>query len=634
MISTLRSAVGSWAIKILFVLLIASFAVWGIGDIFRGGGLDQRVGSVGDRSINLIEIDRVFQGQLDNLRRSFDPAIEPVTAIALGALDTAARQVVAVALVDEAAGDLNLRASDDAIALEIAQNPNLQGLDGQFDARIFRNILAANGLTEQDFLEQTRRETARQQLLNATAGSIAAPDTLVEVVYAHDNERRQAQFVHLLNDDQAEVPEPTADALSAYFDENSDAYQAPEYRRLAILTLRPEDLMDEIAVDEAELQALYDDRIDQFTRDETRDLLQAVIQDEELAKSISERAIDAGSLEQALEQTEDAPQSIPLAGVTRSQMLTPELADAGFALAEGQVSEPIESPFGWIVFEVQSVIEGGLTSFEDARAELEAELKGGAAADAAFEVSNQIMDERAGGATLDEVASQFGLEISRPVPVARDGSADLGQQAPELPFREALLDEAFALAAGEEGLLQEHADGGYFAVGVEELIEPRDRALEDVRDDVRQAVIAEAQAAAVAEMVDGIVARLDDGATLQSIAADLGLDVQNSDPARRSDVGTETFPIAAVQALFELEVGQHQRVESPVGEVVVVLSSIEAADESEDSSNRLQLVNALSETLRLELSDQLSDALSVEHPVELNRDRLVQFYTAQDLGGH
>ncbi|MEO1250348.1 MAG: SurA N-terminal domain-containing protein, partial [Pseudomonadota bacterium] len=240
MISTLRSAVGSWAIKILFVLLIASFAVWGIGDIFRGGGLDQRVGSVGSRSINLIEIDRVFQGQLDNLRRSFDPAIEPVTAIALGALDTAARQVVAGALVDEAAGDLNLRASDEAIALEIAQNPSLQGLDGQFDARIFRNILAANGLTEQDFLEQTRRDAARQQLLNATAGSIAAPDTLVDVVFAHANERRQAQFIHLLADDQAEVPEPTADALNAYFTENSDAYQAPEYRRLAILTLRPE----------------------------------------------------------------------------------------------------------------------------------------------------------------------------------------------------------------------------------------------------------------------------------------------------------------------------------------------------------------------------------------------------------
>jgi len=633
MINALRSTVGSWAIKILFVLLIASFAVWGIGDIFRDGGIDQRVGKVGDRPISLVEIDRVFQGQLDNLRRSFDPTIEPTTAIALGALDSAARQVVAGALIDEAAGTLNLRASDEEIALEIAQNPSLQGLDGQFDQRIFRNILASNGLTEQDFLEQTRRESARQQLLGATAGTISAPDTLVDVVFAHDNETRKASYVHLLNDDQTDVAEPTADALSAYFEENSENYRAPEYRRLSVLTLRPEDLLDEIGVDEAQLLARYDDRIDQYNSPETRDLLQAVVQDEEIAKSLAAAAAESGSLEIAVEQTADAPQVVPLAGVTRSQMLTPELADAVFALADGALSEAIQSPFGWHVFEVQTVSEGGLTPFEDVRDELEGQLKAEAAADALYEVANQVMDERAGGATLDEVAGQFDLRIERPTPVARDGSADLGGDQPDLPFREALLAEAFSLDAGDEGLLLEQSEGGYFAVRIDEIIEPRDRALEDVREQVREAVMAAARSDAVKAVASSIEARLGEGETLDEIATDLGLSVLESDAVKRTDVGSADFPIAAVQALFEMELDAHNLVESPAGQVIAVLTEINSADEADDAILRQQLTAGLSEALRIELSDQLSDALSAEHPVELNRDRLVEFYTAHDMGG-
>lgn len=634
MITFIRSTAGSWIIKILFVLLIASFAVWGIGDIFRDRGPDQRVGKVGNRNITLIEVDRVFQDQLDNLRRNLDPSIDAQTAIALGALDNAAQQVVAGALIDEAVEDLDLRASDEAIARAVAQNPSLQGLDGRFDPRILRNVLASNGMTENDFLALTRRDNARQQLLAASAGAITPPSTLLDAVFSHANERRSARFIILRSEDQTDVPEPTSDALETSFEENTEAYRAPEYRRLAILTLGPDDLLDEVAVEESQIQDLYEQRIDSYDRPERRNFVQIIAQDEEMAQRIAEAAQEAGSLETALESIgEDAPSSVTLDSVTRTSMLTPELGEAGFALADGSVSAPIESPFGWHVLEVTSVTPGGVTSFAEARSELEQDLIRRAAADAVFEVANQIMDERAGGASLSNVAASFGLTLQRPAPVDSQGETDLGQPSPALPYSQALLGEAFALDEGGESLLQEQPDGGYFAVAVEEVIEPRDRAFEDVRDQVHDVVMAEARAAAVAEQADQAVALLSEGRTLDAVASDLGLEVSEASGFLRTDAGADGLPVSAIEPLFASALGDHVRASSRDGEVIAVLSAIEPVDAASQSAARDQLAEQLAGALRAELTDQLSDALSAEHPVNLNRERLIQFYMADQLGG-
>lgn len=634
MITFIRSTAGSWVVKILFVVLIASFAVWGVGDIFRDRGLDQRVGKVGDRIITLAEIDRIFQDQLENLRRTLDPSIEPRTAIALGALDTAASQIVAGALIDEAADGLKLRASDDDIARDIAQNPTLQGIDGQFDPRILRNILASNGLTEKDFLAQTRRDSARQQILGASSGTITAPKTLVDAMFSYANERRSARFVYLLEDDQNDLDDPTSDALETSFEENSERYRAPEYRRLAILTLAPEDMMDEISIDEAQIQTLYEARSDTYNRPEFRDFVQVIVQEEELAKQITEAANSAGSLNSALDAIGDeAPSPVTLDAVTQKSMLTPELGDAAFAMIEGTISAPIQSPFGWHVLEATSIIEAGMTPLADVRADLLNELKSSAATDAVFEVANQLMDERAGGATLDDIARQFSLTVQYPVAVGRDGRPDLGGEAPDLPYAGPLLAEAFALDIDGESLLQEQPDGGYFAVRVEEITEPRDRAFEDVRDQVRDVVKAEMRAAAVAVLADDAVALLGEGRTLDAIAADLGLDVGETSGFLRTDPGSGDLAASAIEPLFGVETGVHVRVESPAGEVIAVLTAIEPADLVGDDPVRDRLADQLASALRVELTDQLSDALSAEYPVELNRERLLQFYTSQELGG-
>ena len=634
MINLIRSAIGSWVIKILFALLIASFAVWGIGDIFRGQGLDQRVGSVGDRQITLLEIDRVFQDQLDNLRQNLDPTIEPQTAIMLGALDAATQQVVAGALIDEAADDLGLRASDEAIARAVAENPSLQGIDGRFDARIFRSVLAANGMTEEEYLELSRRDTARQQVLTAAAGPLAAPDPLIEAIYAFQNERRSARYVRVNAADQTDVPQPTDADIEAYFEENAEAYRAPEYRRLAILTLGPDNLLEEVSVDEAQVRDLYERRRDQYVRAERRNFRQVIVQDEALAARIAEEGQSTGSLDAALEAVGgDLPATVALDGVARDGMLTEELGAAAFALEAGSVGAPIQSPFGWHVFEVVEALPGGVTPFEEARPELEQELERQAAGDAVYEVANQVMDERAGGASIDEVASSFNLQVLRPEPVDRQGQSEAGTPVAGLPYTEALLNEAFLLEPGDDGLLQEQPDGGYFAVAVEEIIEPRDRALDEVREEARASVLAAARAAAATEKAETLEAQLGEGRTLEAVAAGAGLEIAEADGFLRTDPGTEGLPASAIEGLFGVEIGVAVRAEGPEGEVVAVLTEVTPAGGAGAAAVRARVADQLAAMLRTELNDQLSNALATEYPVDVNRDQLMRFYTNDQLGG-
>ncbi|MEM8915226.1 MAG: SurA N-terminal domain-containing protein [Pseudomonadota bacterium] len=636
MIELIRSGIGSWAVKILFALLIASFAVWGIGDIFRDGGLNQRVGSVGDRDVTLAEIDRAFQGQLDVLRQRYDPTIEPATAIQLGALDSAIQTVVSGALIDEAASDLSLRASDEDVALVIAENPGLQGLDGRFNPRMLRNMLAMNGMTEEQYLNLTRQDAARQQVFGVAAGGITPPGELVDTIFDYAGQRRVASYILLENSTYASDEEPSSDALQAFFDENTGNFGAPEYRRLTIVTLGPENVLDQITIDEAEIQAQFESRADQYNLPERRDLKQIIVQDEALAASISEAANEAGSLEGAAETlSEDVPDTIPLLDVTQSDLLTPELGEAVFALASGTISEPIQSPFGWHVFIVDTVEEATVLTLEDVRDDLELELRQDLAGDVMFEVSNQILDARAGGATLSEVADQFGLTLLNPVPVDRSGQADIGQEAPEIPFAADVLREAFALHQGEESLLEELAEGSYFAVTVDEIIQPRDRSFEEVRDDVAEAVRLDQQATARTEVADGITARLEEGQTLAAIATDLDMTVADTEPLIRSNPGSADFPTPGIVALFEAaEPGDTFRFETPTGEIVAVLSDILSTDDDGVTGlNRDRLAGALSDALRVEINEQLSQALTSRHQVSINRDRLVEFYTSDQLGG-
>ena len=153
-----------------------------------------------------------------------------------------------------------------------------------------------------------------------------------------------------------EVETPSDETLSAYLAANAKTYEAPEYRSITLLTLAPEDLLAEIEVSDADLRAAYDARIDLYRTPEQRKLEQLLAPDEPTIKRAAELAASGQSFTQVAEALKDAKVERSEVGPLAKGDLPEALDAAGFALAPGTVSAPVQTPFGWHLLRAQEIV--------------------------------------------------------------------------------------------------------------------------------------------------------------------------------------------------------------------------------------------------------------------------------------
>ena len=182
MLQFIRGTVGTWVVKGLFVILIASFAIWGIGDIFRGRGPASTVADIGPTKIAASELDSEVRKQIERLRPMFGGQFDLEQAKQMGLIGQTLDQMVQRALFDLAAHDAGLNAGDDLVRRRIQSIPGFHNEKGEFDPELARRALAASSLSEGTLAAMIRDETGRTLLLGAIAAGASAPAPLVGMV--------------------------------------------------------------------------------------------------------------------------------------------------------------------------------------------------------------------------------------------------------------------------------------------------------------------------------------------------------------------------------------------------------------------------------------------------------------------
>lgn len=626
MLQAIRGTVGSWIVKILFGLLILSFAVWGIGDMVGDGPPEQTVATVGEIDIPLPVFEQEFQRRLSQLRQALGPQATRELAARFGMIEGTVDTLVDETLMNLAAADMGLALPDEAIAGLVREQPMFQDeVTGRFSRDLFLRVLAANRLSEPQYVESLRRDLQRETMLRAFQAGMPAPAPLVEVLLAYRQETRIADMVRIRADAVEEPPEPTDSELMTYHRTHEALFTAPEYRALTVLTLTTEDLLDEIAVDEATLRDEYLARADQYQRLDRRRFDQVVLPPgaEDAALALAEAARAAGSLSAAMERP-DAPDAsvIPLDWTTREDMV-PDLAEPAFSLPEGGISTPVRTPFGWHVLQVTGVEEGGTVPFEAVREDVERAVKRDRALDLLFEFSNALDDAMAGGASLAEAADLLGLPLVSTPPVSAEGEARGDEQAPPIPAWPEVLATAWTLAEGQQSRLEEtEARDGYYIVRVDRIIPPAVRPLEAVRSQVAEAWRADQYAEAAIELADAAKSRLDSGEDPAAIAEALGpAAVAGETPALlRDGSNRDGLPDVLVSNLFEMERGETTLLPTAEGAIAARLASVSEGDSAPEA--RQQLAEGLRAELSEDLMAQYLAALRADYPVEINRAML------------
>lgn len=633
MLNAMRKRAGSWIVKALLLLLVLSFAIWGIGDVFYGGARNPTVATVGGSEISAGELSTAFNQSLNNLQRQLGGQIDREQAIQLGLMQQTLRDLVARRLIDLRARDMGITVADDTLRDLITQNPAFQ-TGGQFDRNRFDQLLRVNGLTEDGYLAMLRQDVMRSTLTGSLAGPLSAPVSLVDALYRHRNEQRSGRYLAVDPASITDLPEPSAEELQAYHDAHPERFTAPEFRKITFITLAPEDLSEEVEVSDEQVEAEYQARIARYRTPERRTVEQLLATDRAALEQAAERVAEGASFAEAAEAlAEQGVVADQLGEVVRGGLPT-ELEDTIFATAEGEVSALTESPFGWHLFRVTGIEPETVTPLAEVRDELREELQLTEARDRLPAFANQLDDELAAGTPLPEAAAALGLATETVDAVDRQGR-DPGGETPEvLPAWPELLTIAFETPAGEVSLLEETDAGTYFVVQVDEVQPPRLRPVEEVEAELIEAWQAEQRGELARERAETLLARLRDGLTLEALAAEAGVTVQPIAPVKRADQGLEAgLTPTLIDALFKAPPGTVAKEVVPLRNrfAIVATDEVIAADPAADPDGVARLRTQLEGEMRADLLSQFEAALRRDYAVEIDNAALDQLISSDGM---
>ena len=627
MLTFFRKHTQSFVVKILAGVLIASFGLWGVNDVFSIVLSDETVIEIGDVEFSSPEVQDLVRREISRLRPVLGNQFSIDDARKLGVIESVVQRLINDTALQLAARSLGVVISDDLVRGYIRNAPEFQGLGG-FDRIRFQQALNTNNLTEDGYITKLRNQLGRDFLL-ASFGGETVPKILAHSVYRYRQEKRIVDTIKILDQDQPITTEPDIATLAKFHQDNAARFTAPEYRSLTIIRLEVDEIAAEITVMDEEVARAYDTRLDEFTTQEARRVLQIIVADEDIAKR-AHKALSEGrdfaTVAQEVAKMDLA--SIDLGRVVRDDVrLLPELTEAVFSLGKDEYGAPVKSPFGWHLFYVDDVQKGGVKGLDEVREGLRQTIAREKAVDGLFKLANRLEDSLGGGATLEEAATGLNLGIAKIDAVDSNAQDKAGRRIKNLPEGD-IIATAFATDLGADSPLIDTGSDGYFVLRVDAVTPRSLKPLDGIREQVSEAWKAARRSGKAKKIAESIVARIKSGTGLDIIAGEMGLTIQTS-PAliRRSTTPDTDLPRPLIGGIFKIKPGEAVSARGSDGYYVARLKEIAAANPAADKAGLDEVSKQIGKSLNADIFVQLAGALRNRFGTDVNRRALNNLFS-------
>ncbi|MGH6794188.1 MAG: SurA N-terminal domain-containing protein, partial [Methylocella sp.] len=210
-----QGKIGRVIMAILMGLIILSFAIWGIGDIFRGFGANN-LARVGGIEIGADTYRNAYQAELQTLARAEHRNVTNEEAHQYGLDRQVLSQLVNEATLDDQARRLGLAISDEDIKKTIVNDPNFKGMTGRFDRQAFAAFLRGEGLTEKSYVRQQRSVRLHSQIVDALTAGVQLPKALLETIFRFQMETRSVDYIEFHNASAGPPTAPSQEELKRY----------------------------------------------------------------------------------------------------------------------------------------------------------------------------------------------------------------------------------------------------------------------------------------------------------------------------------------------------------------------------------------------------------------------------------
>lgn len=551
MLRGMRKASSNWlgktVMSVMFGVLIISFGVWGIADIFKGFG-QSSLAKIGKTEITTEQFRNLFTDKLQQIGRRFGRPLTTEQARQFGLDRQVLQEVISDAALDETARRMGLGQSDADIVRAISSDPTFKGLDGKFDHERFVQTIRQAGYTEQRFIAEQRRVAMRRQLTGTVVAGIEPPKTQVEALVRFQNEQRSANYVKLTAAQAGTIAPPSPEALATYFDERKQLFRAPEYRKIAVLTLTPDELAKTITVSDEDAKKVFEQRRERYATPEKRQVFQIPFPNADEAKAARERIAAGTSFEDIAKERKLTTADTDLGNVAKASIGDSAIADAAFALAPDTVSQPVKGTLITALLKVTKVEPGTNPAYESVAPTIKREIALERARAQMQDLHNKIEDERGGGSNIAEAAQKLGLKATTIEAIDRSGRGPDGKPVAGLPQGVDIVAPAFASNIGVENEPVQY-NGGELWFDVLGVTPSRDRTLDEVKDQVETRWRDEQISTRLRSKATEIVGKLEKGAAFDAEAAAAGLKVETAKLFKR-DTDAKDIPERLVTAAF------------------------------------------------------------------------------------
>jgi peptidyl-prolyl cis-trans isomerase D len=513
-----------------------SFAVWGIGDVFRGFS-SQRLVKIGGGEVTVEAFRASYQNELRRLQQRLRRGITNEEARRAGLDQQVLDRLITDISLDQRARSLGLSISEDETQRLLKAEKVFQGVSGEFDPDRFKQIIHDAGFSERSFLVDQKGAYLRKEITDSVTTGLEPPRLMLEAIHRFRNETRTIDALLLPASAVGAIAAPSEEEVKKYFTQRESSFRAKEFRKLTVLAATPAALAKPAEIPADEVQKYYDEvKAQRFGSPEKREVGQLVFKTEVEAKDALARLKGGLSFDALIAERKLDPRDANLGLVAQSDFGDAKVGAAVFAPGAPGFAEIVATPFGYVVSRVAKIQPAVFSkTYEQAAPELRAELATRKAAPSVRGQHDAIEEQRSAGKPLKEAATAVGLE-TRDIEAVDDLGRDrAGKPVADIPSGPELLKAAFASDKGVDNEAVATRDGGYVWFEVTDVEQARQQSFDEVKGEVEAAMRKEALEKALSAKAKELVEQLRAGKPIDNLAGELGLQIRRVTEVKRAN---------------------------------------------------------------------------------------------------
>ena len=542
MLQNIRDRATGWIAWVIVILISIPFALWGVQE-YAGVGGPVLAATVNGTDLPLRTLQEGVQKERSRMQQMLGDAASQFIN------DEALRKQVLQRMIDaelrrQNAYDAGFRVGDARIAVEVDAIEAFKR-DGRFDQELYQRVLMRNNFSPREFEEQLRRDLVTNQLVEGVVGTAFSTPSETEVYLRLRGQSRDLRYLVVPAASFRAGVEVSDEAVSQEYESNRALFMEPEQVKVEYLELRLEDAMKLVEVDEEALESLYEEQQGRYLREEERRASHILLALEEgadqaaddrvraEAMSLYERARDGEDFAALAKEHSADPGSAAQGGdlgfFGKGVMVGP-FEDAVFAMAAGDIGEPVRTPFGYHVIRLDEVKAGEVKTFAEVRDEVERDYRRDEAEGVFIEQAESLTTIAFENPTsLAAAAEALGLTVQSSEWFSRDAGEGIAAAA---KVRNVSFDED-VLEAGNNSTPVELEGGRIVVVRRADRKPAAAKSLESVREGIVEQLKARGAREAARIKGEELLAAARDGGDFSALADQAGVTLNELSGIRR-----------------------------------------------------------------------------------------------------